>query len=699
MAYGVRYTAGASIKNSDETITDLQILLEKKNYTGDPRELDCTVGANVIARDFENLESNILGMNFEFEVRDKVEEDPDFFDLMDLMTATEREFKVTVNAFTDGVFTARIFEGFISVESTERKYLQYQSVKLLASSFLSKLKNYHTTELELIAATTFIDYITSMLREIGSASDLRINCSLIPTEDWSIQNETPGGDGYTLFNKTACNSELFWKNNVERETSYDVLDKILLSFNCYIYWWNDKWYIEHYDNIWTDTGFKNFVEYDINTEYNPPDFGVWVQEERPIMDVHDLEFIQTTQTITTIPGKKIVAIKVEDKQYDNLVPNQFEPMTTVNGLAPTNLKVRSWARTEGVSFPNLSWEDIDKPYSDITNAIGRRNTFPAEGTFIYGPAGLTCDFLVTVKPNETELNITWKHNSTFGWYPQSYLDAGYIVNFRFMYSLRIIDGVDNPWIYSVSNNPENEDGWYLRPGTVFPQLATLSIGANQTDFNQDTYTKELNVSVPLKDLNKEKNDEYPITLPFQGDYKIQLTIMDTWRRVTRQDSDYDSGWIPLTVAHDGDITVKLDGNTLDDNYIEGKNNTDFLDKQEIELSLADQSDLFYKNGIIRGDGLDTRTSTWRSKVEGDSDVPVVDRLLVNKFRFYNQTRQSIQGRVHTPLVTWKPFMLFRDTKQEDKKFVLMGLLHELDKSEHELSLLEYDNTTAVNLLG
>jgi hypothetical protein len=82
-------------------------------------------------------------------------------------------------------------------------------------------------------------------------------------------------------------------------------------------------------------------------------------------------------------------------------------------------------------------------------------------------------------------------------------------------------------------------------------------------------------------------------------------------------------------------------------------------------------------------------------------LPIVDRILKNKFQLYNRSRQKITSAVQstTPL---RPFQLFADSKQEtsgvDKPFVMGGFRYNLCRDIFEVELFEYDNTTDINLV-
>lgn len=78
-------------------------------------------------------------------------------------------------------------------------------------------------------------------------------------------------------------------------------------------------------------------------------------------------------------------------------------------------------------------------------------------------------------------------------------------------------------------------------------------------------------------------------------------------------------------------------------------------------------------------------------------LPIVDRILKNKFQLYNRSRQKVTSAVQST-TPFRPFQLFEDSKQSDKPFVMGGFRYNLCRDMFEVELFEYDNTTQINLV-
>lgn len=78
-------------------------------------------------------------------------------------------------------------------------------------------------------------------------------------------------------------------------------------------------------------------------------------------------------------------------------------------------------------------------------------------------------------------------------------------------------------------------------------------------------------------------------------------------------------------------------------------------------------------------------------------LSLMDWMLVNKFRLYKASQQIITATIYST-IPLRPFMLFQDDKQSNKKFILVGYRYLIETDMYEIQLYEYDNTTTVNLI-
>ena len=51
------------------------------------------------------------------------------------------------------------------------------------------------------------------------------------------------------FQRCTVAKEVFWKNSHDRKGSVEVIEEVLKPFNSYLYWWDNSWRIERYNDI------------------------------------------------------------------------------------------------------------------------------------------------------------------------------------------------------------------------------------------------------------------------------------------------------------------------------------------------------------------------------------------------------------------------------------------------------------------
>lgn len=97
------------------------------------------------------------------------------------------------------------------------------------------------------------------------------------------------------------------------------------------------------------------------------------------------------------------------------------------------------------------------------------------------------------------------------------------------------------------------------------------------------------------------------------------------------------------------------------------------------------------------------TAVCGGTVTGTSEgeyLPLVDLILISKFKLYNKSRQKITSNVKITNCI-RPFQLFEDLKQADsndyKRFILTGFVWKPISEVLEVELNEYDNITNVDL--
>lgn len=585
----------------------------KDAVTVDPVKLTLLNNSLNISYKFTDWENPIVPLQCEFSI---LNEKSNFFELSPLMMAEEREYKIRVVVTSADVeigsqriteedsseeiteedsaeFISEedtpsnteytIFEGYLNCKPVSQKYLHYQTIDLTASNYLMKLEDLTVDSIDTLQNKTFIDIIIEILNSTGSEYSVKVNSVLHAEGDILLT-------GQTLFNKNGFFTELFWEDNIERVPSLDVLTTILKTFNCYIYWWKSYWYIERYADLWNEA--VTYVVYDKSGTYTPSSAGTTVLQNYEIEDLNDLVFTEMSQTVKATPGIKTLKINLNDQRYLNMINGDLKEATLTSTPAPEP-NIRQWLAWDQPA--DFYWDFKGIPHNDIKNAILRF----VVGGFIDPHLGLYCKFRSTVVDKEDQITISYKYsyNPNFFYIGSHSLED---FTFKFNFYLRLLPDTD---YFGLSG--DNEWNIYFA-GTEPSWIQTIEKKID--DFDADTHTVTINITIPIgnsKDYRTGTDKGY-----LRGDYEFVLGIgtETLWTGEDTDESPLVQEYVPFQ-AWVGDIEITTTGKDQD-NVIEGKANTRYLNKLDINLDLYDTSTFDYKNAILRGTNLEKRTMNW-----------------------------------------------------------------------------------------
>lgn len=641
MAYGTKYRAGFSSKN----ITGY-VYIDEDGFSGSVQDLILTAGSLSIRYTWGGWNNPILGLVASIEI---VNNGSSFFDLLPLLTAEERQYRIRIERISPSALA--MFTGFLNSETNEVTYLKNRPIRLNASSYVSKLQYLRPGILETLANETFINLINASLEMTGSADPIRVNSKLYPTG-------SALATGQSLYNRSGVFTEMFWKNNVDRDSALEIITKILTAFDCYLYHFSGSWFIERYEDIYNNP--RTFVVYNSGASYGESDAGSTDSISSPVLDFVDMIVTGGSQTIQVETGYKSIEVKLRQSTFFNLTVNDFSAAADISGAVPYP-NFRTWQKW---NESPMVWSDLGKPWKNISNSIRRYGWAGSYDTH----RGIYTRFALT-KTATTSLTIKWKFatlKGVFGSWTGNWSDY----TFKFKWYLRKPTGNDFIVYNAVS------EAWEIQSGTEITRLQTLEISGDQ--FDDANVSTEISVSIPLGEISAISN----------GDHNFVLGIG------TEIVSRSGVGDIPALVAYIGDVVITASADPDDNNYL-AETGTRFLDKKEINLEIYDAGNLNIKNGILRGSSLSSRTTTWTT--DGILQESLVRRLIRNKFQLFNRSRQRLTARLKYSGFL-KPFSLFSDGNQVGKKFVLTGYAYKPDRDEYDIELAEYDNSETINFI-
>lgn len=681
MAYVTKYQALWAANGKTGTL-----YIQEDGFIGEITTIKLLNDAIKLTREFSNWESHLNGITCEFNLAD---ENENYFELFDLLIAKEYKYKIRVDCVKDSVTTI-LFSGFINTEAVSKKYLRYQAIRLVASTFIGKLEYVHPTTLDTVRTATFIDVIIDILKQTKSEAPIRVlNSGFM--EFYNTYNAAK-----TFMNQNGLYTELFWENNIERASCEKVLESILVSFNAYFYYLGGYWYIERYNSIGL-VGAKKYVEYSPDSTYSTASTGTVVDVTLTEKNLHDdLQFIELTQTIQCNPGKRQVVVKIQDSVFYNLTQNILYPLTRISADAhPPNQvipPIGKWYAFQptGVNESKMLWVEEGVPYLTMVNSVKRRTSMVGTewGDYPYRYAGLITSFVFTFDKEESEpgekdgdvLNIEW----SFG-----YKDVPVLY-----------DEVIFQWTLDIYRNDvfigvlvyDNDDALWRLGGTN--EYTRTSVAADT--FNSDKITN-VSIAIPLYEVKDYAEGDDKL---HKGTFKARLKVMTERFRyqinagAILAKKKYIS--IILDDVYYGDFRIHITKSEYADNFVEGTTNDSFIEKQEISMMLADMPNFNYKNAILTGDNLEKLSLAWDWMSVLPPYKQLIDWILIEKFRIGNVTRQRINGRVRS-VDLLIPFTRYKDNKQ-NKVFLLTGFTHDVNKDEYQVILDEYDTTTVINLI-
>lgn len=663
MSYSIRYYINYFSKYTKGTV-----YIDKWNNIDASESLTLLKDGITINTTFDDWNSPILGQSAQLDI---LNDKTDFFELLPLLSSEEREYKVRIVQTYPS--TKYLFSGFLNSDVVEQTYLNNQAIRLAASNYIKKAEYVNPTFVNTIQKKTFIDIISEILSMTGNDSSIRVNMDICPSGG-SI------GTTKTALNLCALNTELFWKNNVERDNGLDILNKILTSFDSYIYWYDNNWYIERYEDLCKYP--QHFVTYQPDLSYGYSNTGTNVSVSDTSLNIFSNNQLEKSPLISIIPGLNKIEIRLNSKDVMNFTLDSFGDAIGVEYVPSSiypDFKQINYYKSSTYNFPGydpfyFSSSDgyhIDEPYSVINSGMRRRGWPSFGGLIYYEKSSIATKFKITVDSSSItqNININWKYIPiSVGSSPVNSYD------YRLNWFLR-----NSPGDYFICYDSVGHH--WQRISTSDPSIYTQFIDITGINLESGTNLTKVSTNINITDpsiIGCENDQEFIFGILIE---KYSVTGINTYNNA------------PLLAAY-GDIEITTSGQTPQNNLITGTVNTKFLNKKNIDLHLYDINNLNYTNGIYTGADYSNRTTLW---YDNESNyLSLVDRLLKNKFQLYNKSRQSISSTIQSTNYL-KPLSAWYDLNQIDKKYVLVSYSYYLTKNQYKCVWNEYDNDISINL--
>lgn len=620
----------------------------------------------VINTNFEDWNEPILKQNARITF---LNDASNFFNLLPLMSSEERQYKVQVVQSDPSEYT--YFEGFINSEAVEQTYLTNRPLRLVASNYINKLQYVSPPSIETLGKQSLIDTISDTLKLTGTNSDINVNMTLCPSGKIFTNSQTALSNVYH-------ETELFWKNNIERDNGEDILRKLLKPFDAYLYWWDGEWYIERYDDLY---GYpQSFVLYDVDTSYGYGDYATYDPQYDASIDIFDPALhLNQSQNISIIPGLHEIEVKLNLDEYNTFVNNYWDPIENTTSSTELPWPYGTW----------LHWyESGTSYYVDSGLKRGISNTFRKVGAATDWEQGAWSSFEMTVPEaslGNTSLDIKyrWAPGETFGPVALASILSTTVDDLQYMvgFYIEIRSHESTGGVYLSYD--ENEDVWYVASG-VSKTSATFIKEFNGEDLESPDFMAEITASIDMLDVSNG------VFSSMEGDYDMIFGVTQT--RYYKKSSAGTRTALGIEYFGDFNVMVSLPDQ---DNLLTATINKNFLNKKSIELDLFDIDNFNYKNGIwTNGPGAHRLTSTWYD--DTGQYGPLSEKLIAGKFKLYQNSRQTIKSNIKTSEFL-KPMSAWYDSNQDGKKFILVGYSFMPTRNEYDCVWNEFDNDTSINI--
>jgi len=640
MAYANKYKTYFKRENFD-----FEILIQKLDYVGDLEELTILQDAIRLNSLFDGYFSTIVKQNIEIEI---LNDKTDFYQLEELLINEEKQFKVILNAYDKNNDNTKIilFDGYLEVNNSEQQYLDNSTISIQGTNYLSKLEIESLDDLISYDTIHVIELFHKILSKTTKELPINVNVQLWPFL---------GNRSVCTFDNMHVESELYIKNQIETESPLAIIESFLKSFGAYIYLYNNQWYIDRYEDIYV-TG-KTYYQY----QY-PNTTSTVTSYTEPVKDIYTALFRDKSQTISYIAGLKEINVKLNQKPYESLIYNKWENSTYTTDVKPMPI-FRKWEYVTDITVSPFYFE------KGINKGIVVHYNNDQHDKGIY--TGFAID-----TPSVNTLNFNFKGYIENEWMnTQRYKEQE--VSIRYVLYNNIIDSKPQKYFYIDNGVWKSSDSEKVNEITI--KGDNFSNAQNLYEFT-DTF----NINDVRDDLDLNESNLIIGFLPIKIKTKDGY---EGWNFRTYYQND----------SYIGDLLISTSSNTQESNLVKAKLNDNFTNIEDVDLDIFSTDDFSYKNETISDYGTGTihRNTLYTDK--NDVSKKLQHHLIISKYKLFNKTRKVLKGKIIDKVNLLKPFNFFKNS-DDGNVYILGSYTFYPLLQEYDVELLEYDNTTDVNLI-
>ena len=565
-----------------------------------------------------------------------------------LLSNVSREWMVQITEHSNR--TNIFFRGYLVVDVNERSFARDKgTIRVSASDELSKMKDVQ------VPATFGSQYshlkiIQDGLAEVD-AKTLYINSALFYTSHTKTST-------YTLFEQSFLNADYFYENNVETISYWDAIQEICKTYNCKLYNFRNRYYLERYNDIENNANWVSVTTAGSRSAV--------VSQFADYRKQLNFNYKSTSQQILHHSGLSEYELNIDPKEYISRAPNFWSPNITfvVGGMLPSASVPDGWFFSANVGEPT------NQVYG--TNNYGLRNYF--KYNYTYGQL-LGHKIPFTFNENSTELKVEFKCVISTG---QSFDELTEWVAWLGIRKSNDTQCLD--YIYAPIDATDYNSEAQLEEVVASPYwriLGNKAVGSAVVTFSR------------VFDLNEFRScfniDDY-ITIYFYPGRQINHAVA----------GDAGTTYYP-SVAIIGDFTVKVLPDKPDNQFIYGVN-TGFIKKEKVDLSIHDMENINFHSGVFLSDGSKTDDDNGWTDNGGTSYDSLINHHTKSVVGYGYVTRLALDAQIiFNTEVFLKPLSFLYDDNMSGYNFMVEEFIFDMVNSVYTIDEAKEYSTEKGNI--
>lgn len=642
MAYNLKYQSATFYNYFKKAVV---IRLYKKDYVGSVvtvRVKDVSIFTN-----YQDNTTPIIGTGAKLRL---LNDTNTFTAFDDLLTSKEKEFKCTVTVANQVVFT-----GFSLCDLNEQQFLPKAVITIQFTDYLRRLEDKYLSDLP--SALGYASPLSTLVKQALNMIDIGFTNLLVNSSIYETRMTKTISNSF--LNQAYVENELFLDKDNKQDDVYTILNKILTSFNCHLYSYDQFWVIERTEDIERETNWQSF---DLGSE-------TIGNTTARVATLHkqdgDFSYIDMSQVLKYYTGIHTLVLNISDKRKDSLITNSLDAATSIPDNTFYPAKMNTWYMG-GDPYQFYRLDGVNKrgvnKWFQWSIAVPN-NIPPTEKPYYW----------MRLYPNtsgKTILSISYKMFVPI-FYP-AYNDSVELAlridcRQNTMYWVALLD--DN---IAFHTNASASHSVYLK---VEHKVDKEDLTPNVTTW---TFSKEIDFTSLLA--------SNPFGFPYI-DYIFQFQAIKYIRGGT-------TGYFVDNVI--GDFQIQIKDAPIDNQYTYNLSDA-YIKEEKVEIALCDANSESYVNGLLlpvnTATNEFTRTVSWTSD-NGNTRI-LQDKIAEEWYRKYSDTNRMLLSDIAYDGYL-KLFTVFTDDNIKDSlgnnvKFVLLNYTWDVVSGTYTIELEEYPN--------